>query len=93
MEDGRVDSVMELKVLWQEVEILQRLHAVGITLAVTRKNVNVDLTRGYARVTLMLDNFGKRHLGCRSFHRVVRVRCWASSGQMEFGVNVFKVFL
>ena len=42
MEDGRVDSVMELKVLWQEVEILQRLHAAGITLAVTRKNVNVD---------------------------------------------------
>ena len=92
MEDGRVDSVMELKVLWQEVEILQRLHAAGITLSVTRKNVNVGLRSGNT-LAGQQRHLGKRHLGCRSFHRVVRVRCWASSRQMEFGVNLFKVFL
>ena len=42
MPPGTPARLLQLKVLWQEVEILQRLHAAGITLAVTHKNVNVD---------------------------------------------------
>ena len=74
MVDGRVDSVMMLKVLRQVVEILQGLHVAGITLAVTYRNVKVDLSRGslapgntHEPGAGQQRHRGRQHLGCRSF--------------------------
>ena len=52
MVDGKVDTIMMLKVVRQVVETLQGLHTAGINHHVTYRNVNVDTSRGYVRVTL-----------------------------------------